>query len=64
VLVDLANRVWRVEPIGLIGVLPTRCPDCNHPLQVAVAAGRLQPTEAVAQFAVAAKDWWRSISFT
>lgn len=62
------NCIWDALAILALlevdGTVSTRCPDCNDPLQVTVNGGRPEATDAVAHFAVAASDWWRSIGFT
>jgi hypothetical protein len=46
------------------GRVETRCPGSGIDLTVAVEDGDLVPSDHVVHFAVAARDWWRSIGFT
>jgi hypothetical protein len=47
------------------GTVSTRCPDCDEPLELRVAGGRMAgPEGAVAHFAVPAAKWWEDIGFT
>ncbi|HEV8651392.1 MAG TPA: organomercurial lyase [Actinomycetes bacterium] len=61
------NCIW--DALAILAVLDvdgwvaTACPDCGQELRVEVAAGRPAGDGAV-HFAVAARDWWRSIGFT
>ena len=45
-------------------VVTTACPDCQTTLTVVVRNGRIQHAEAIAHFAVPARDWWEDIGFT
>lgn len=44
--------------------IDTRCPASGTPLRLRVSSGGLQTSPTVAHFAVAPRDWWRSIGFT
>jgi hypothetical protein len=50
--------------LGTDGVVSTRCPDCQEPIELAVKGGELEPVEAVIHFAVPASRWWENIAFT
>lgn len=62
------NCIWDalaiLALIGADGRVDAACAQSGEPLEVAVAGGRLVPGPGVAHFAVAARDWWRSIGFT
>jgi hypothetical protein len=55
-----ANCAWdalAIPPlVGVDAVVETACPDCGEALT--------DRGDAVAHFAVPARDWWRSIGFT
>jgi hypothetical protein len=62
------NCIWDglaiLSILGRDGQVETRCPGSNASLVVTVANGRLVQADHVVHFAVAARDWWRSIGFT
>lgn len=62
------NCIWDALAIlalvGVDGRVTTACPISGQSLELEARSGQLQPTRAVAHFAVPASDWWRSIGFT
>jgi len=62
------NCIWdALAVLALLdrdGTVSTSCPDCAEPLRVGVEGGALEHDDAVAHFAVPARDWWRDIGFT
>jgi Alkylmercury lyase len=62
------NCVWdglgAIAMLGDEGTVETRCPDCEHPLELRVEDGQLARAEGVAHFAVPAARWWDNIGFT
>jgi hypothetical protein len=44
--------------------ISTTCADCSEPLDLRVGGGSLEPTGAVAHFAVPARRWWENIGYT
>ena len=62
------NCIWDglaiLSLLGRDGTVETRCPGSGAPLSVTIADGGLGPSDHVVHFAVAARDWWRSIGFT
>lgn len=62
------NCIWDALGIpamlGVDGRISTRCPDCQEPLTLVVARGRLAEGEGVAHFAVPAAHWWDNIGYT
>jgi hypothetical protein len=62
------NCIWDglgvVAMLGGAGRVDTACQDCQEPLTFTIEHGALEPTEAVAHFAVPAAQWWVNIGFT
>ena len=62
------NCIWdALAVLALLdrdGTVETRCPGSGTDLTLTVAEGELVPADHVVHFAVAARDWWRSIGFT
>lgn len=63
------NCIWDALAILALlqvdGWVRTACPDCGADLRLDVAGdGRLVGGDGVVHFAVAVRDWWRSIGFT
>jgi hypothetical protein len=62
------NCIWDglgvVSMFGGEGTVATRCADCEEPMELRVADGRLADGDGVAHFAVPAARWWDSIGFT
>jgi hypothetical protein len=50
--------------LGEDGTISTFCADCSEPLELRVAGGGLEATDAVAHFAVPARRWWENIGYT
>ena len=50
--------------LGEDATVSTSCADCSEPLELRVAEGALEATEAVAHFAVPARRWWENIGYT
>lgn len=50
--------------LGSDGGVSTRCPDCGEALEMTIAGGSPEPTDAVAHFAVPAARWWEDIGYT
>ena len=59
-ILALLDKYGEVEE----GAVVVDSPIDGQRLYFAVRAGTLQPVDAQIHFAVAAKDWWRSIGFT
>jgi len=63
------NCIWDALAIGALldteTEVETRCPFSNEALTLSTNAGELSgSTSAVVQFAVPARDWWKSIGFS
>ena len=62
------NCIWDafgvVAMTGGTGVVSTACQDCGDDMQLDVTDFQLSPTDGVAHFAVAARDWWQNIGYT
>jgi hypothetical protein len=62
------NCIWDALAILALlerdGRVETRCPGSGGELSVSVDDGSLVPSDHIVHFAVAARDWWRSIGFT
>lgn len=50
--------------LGEDAAISTSCPDCSEPMEFRVEDGVLQPTDAIAHFAVPARNWWDNIGYT
>jgi hypothetical protein len=63
-----ANCVWDalgvMSMLGADGIVDATCADCESPVELRVAGGSLQPSDAVVHFAVPAARWWEDIVFT
>jgi len=62
------NCVWDglavLALLGRDGAVETRCPASGVDLSISVQDGSLRAADYIVHFAVAARDWWRSIGFT
>jgi hypothetical protein len=62
------NCVWDglgvLAMVGSDGTVETSCPDCGERIELRVANDRLEPVDAVINFAVPAARWWENIAFT
>lgn len=63
-----ANCVWDalgvVSLLGRNGRVLTSCPDCQEPMVLEVAQGRLGAAASVVHFSVPARRWWDEIIHT
>jgi hypothetical protein len=50
--------------LRLDGVVKSSCPDCGEALEMRIEDGEPRLLDAVAHFAVPARDWWADIGFT
>ena len=61
------NCIWDamgvVAMLGGAGTVRTWCPDCQEPLEVAVADGQLTSGAGVVHYAIPAAHWWDDIGF-
>jgi len=62
------NCVWDglgvIAMLGGVGVVETRCADCDEPMTLGVDGYELTAGDGVAHFAVPAARWWDNIGFT